>query len=437
MFRVCLTISSGMERASLLERGSIFLMKRFFSIGGYSFGGALFAAALSWLDFAPSAGAEDRWAGEFVSLFNGRDFQGWRLGESGALPREMPAAWRVADGVIRGTGPMGQMLATQWDYADMEFEFEWRATEEGYDADFYVHGDRLLDADPLRIKKGLEGGPQETDRGEGQYHAKFIGGGGNARKAVPDLQKPVGEWNVWRVRTAGKMISLTCNGKEAWTSNDFVPRRGYLGFRVIKGPLELRNLRVREDGFQSLADFGGWEVYPGFGGNGPMAEHWTREGLMWTFKGKGPSIVTKRKDYRNYNARIEFRFVDPDPTDINTGIYLRGQHPWQADIWHHKWGSGLWGMLHAYVPAKKNIQDLGKALRPSVKMDNPPGEWNFLDVRLENNVVSTWLNGRTTVDRYPIKEADPKFPDVGGIGLQAHFPWKEVQFHNFRVKVLD
>jgi hypothetical protein len=93
--------------------------------------------------------------------------------------------------------------------------------------------------------------------------------------------------------------------------------------------------------------------------------------------------------------------------------------------------------LHAYVPAKKNIQDLGKALRPSVRMDNPPGEWNYLDVRLENNVVSTWLNGRSTVDRYPIKEADPKFPDFGGIGLQAHFPWKEVQFHDFRVRVLE
>lgn len=400
-----------------------------------SFVGSLLVVALGCVSVLSRA--EEGVREGFVSLFNGRDFQGWRFGESGALPKVMPEGWRVEDGVIRGVGPMGQVLATQWDYADMEFEFEWRATDADYDADIYVHGDRLLDADPLRIKKGLEGGPQETDRGEGQYHAKFIGGGGNARKAVPDLQKPVGEWNAWRIRTAGRTISLECNGKEAWTSNDFVPRRGYIGFRVLKGPLELRNVRIREEGFQSLADFGGWEVYPGFGGNGPMAEHWTRDGLTWTFKGKGPSIVTKRKDYRNYNARIEFRFVDSDPTDINTGIYLRGQHPWQADIWHHKWGSGLWGMLHAYVPAKKNIQDLGKALRPSMKMDHPPGEWNFLDVRLENNVVSTWLNGRSTVDRYPIKEADSKFPDVGGIGLQAHFPWKEVQFHNFRVRTLE
>jgi hypothetical protein len=89
--------------------------------------------------------------------------------------------------------------------------------------------------------------------------------------------------------------------------------------------------------------------------------------------------------------------------------------------------------MHSYVPAQKNIQDLGKAVRPAARMDNPTGQWNYLDVRVENNVVSTWLNGVVTVDRYPIQEVDPKFPNSGGIGLQAHWPWKEVRFHNIRV----
>lgn len=90
-------------------------------------------------------------------------------------------------------------------------------------------------------------------------------------------------------------------------------------------------------------------------------------------------------------------------------------------------------MLHSYVPAKKNIQDLGNVVLPAVRMDNPAGQWNYLDVRVENNVVSVWLNGRTTIDRYPIQEVDPKFPKSAGIGLQAHWPWKEVRLHHLRV----
>lgn len=378
-------------------------------------------------------------ADEFVNLFNGRDFTGWRFSDQSALPKEAPAGWTIKDGVIVGGGTADAILASQWDYGDFELEFEWRALSDDFDADLYLHSDRLLKADPIRMTRQLAGGPQESDRGEGEYNASatgMIGGSGKARRAAAELQNPVGEWNTWRIVAQGSRYTLFCNGKEAWSCDDHVPRRGYLGFRVFKGPLELKNIKLRETGFESLMKLDEWEVYPGFGGPGPIEQHWKTDGLKWTFQGAGPSIVTKRKDFTNYHLRVEFLFADPDPKDINSGIYLRGVHPWQADIWEHKWGSGLWGMLHAYVPAKGNLQDLGKVIRPEMRMDNPQGHWNYLEVRVEDNVVTTWLNGRVAVDRYPIKEVDPAFPDQGGIGLQAHWPWKEIHFHNLRVKTL-
>jgi len=380
-----------------------------------------------------------------VPLFNGRDFSGWRFSDSSALPATVPGAWKVEGGAIVGAGDPAVILASQWDYTDFEFEFEWRAAAADFDADVYVHAGRLLEADPIRLTASLAGGPQETDRGEGFYNAGptgSIGGGGNARKAVPELQKPPGEWNAWRIVAEGRKLQLFSNGKEAWTCTDHTPRKGYLGFRVFKGPLELRNLRIRETGFQGLMDISTWEIYPGFGGRGPLDEHWKRDGLLWVLKGPGPSIVTQKKDYRSYNLRLEFLFADPNPEAINTGVYLRGVHPWQADIWEHKWGSGLWGVMHVSAKMasdgkKEYYPELGKVVRPVVRMDNPPGQWNYLDVRIENGVVSTWLNGRTTVDRYPVREVDPKFPEQGGIGLQAHDPWKEVRFHNLRVRRLE
>jgi len=388
----------------------------------------------------PAQGSTD-----FVALFNGADFTGWRFGDSSAAPAQTPAQWKVEDGIIVGEGGDSAILASQWDYENFELELEWRASSDEIDADFYVHAGRLLEADPIRITKTLAGGPQEDDRGEGLYNASAtgsIGGGGSARKPVPELQRPVGEWNTWRIVAEGPRYELYCNGTLAWSCSDHVPRRGYIGFRVFKGPLELKNLRIREIGYRSLMDIEEWEIYPGFGGNGPLDDHWKRDGRLWVQQGPGPSLATKKKDYKNYRLRLEFLFADPDPDSINSGVYLRGVHPWQADIWEHRWGSGLWGVQHVSAKMategnKSYYTELGKVIRPIIRMDNPPGQWNYLEILVEDGVVSTKLNGRPTVDRYPMKEVDPKFPDVGGIGLQSHAPWKELHFHDIRIQELE
>lgn len=119
-------------------------------------------------------------------------------------------------------------------------------------------------------------------------------------------------------------FTLVCNGTQAWTCTDHVPRSDYVGFLVFKGPLEIRNIRIREIGFVNLVNMAGWEVYPGYGGRGSLDEHWTRDGLLWTLAGPGPSIVTNAKDFRRYQLRLEFLFDDPDSSSINTGVYLRG-----------------------------------------------------------------------------------------------------------------
>ena len=177
---------------------------------------ALVAVVLACLHAgrAPTAVADTM---TFVPLFNGTDFTGWRFTDDAAMPRDIPAAWRIENGVIVGTGDPKAILASQWDYGDFELEFEWRAATEAVDADVYVHAGRMLDADPIRITKHLAGGPQENDRGEGLYNASAtgsIGGGGSARKPVPDLQKPVGEWNSWRILATGTTFSLHCNGRD-------------------------------------------------------------------------------------------------------------------------------------------------------------------------------------------------------------------------------
>ena len=39
---------------------------------------------------------------------------------------------------------------------------------------------------------------------------------------------------------------------------------------------------------------------------------------------------------------------------------------------------------------------------------------------VENDVVSIWLSGRITINRYAMKKVDPRIPDIGSIALPSH-----------------
>src|SRR5438046_2614624 len=63
----------------------------------------------------------------YVSLFNGKDFSGWRFsGAKSDSPADAPN-WKVEGGVIHLTGGGKPHLATDKEYADFDLRLEWRA----------------------------------------------------------------------------------------------------------------------------------------------------------------------------------------------------------------------------------------------------------------------------------------------------------------------
>lgn len=172
---------------------------------------------------------EEKSAG-FVSMFNGRDFEGWRF--TGDQPPEKVANWNVADGLIRLSGGGSPHLATEQEYADFEMRFEWRAVEANYNSGYFIRSGKDLGTNQLNLAKGGEGA--------------FIGGKIDGAKPVGDLQKPAGEWNEWRVVVQQDKVTFTCNGKPAWEGTGLKPEKGYIGLQAEGAPLEFRNLRIRE-----------------------------------------------------------------------------------------------------------------------------------------------------------------------------------------------
>ena len=167
----------------------------------------------------------------FVSLFNGKDFSGWRFGETTPTPEILPPNWKVEDGVIKLSGGNSPHLASQAEYGDFDVRLQWRAMREKYNSGVFIRSGRNVKDNQINLSQSAVG--------------KLMSGaqGGDP---VPSLQKPVGEWNDWRVLAVGDHITFWCNGQRAWEVRGFKDRRGYLGLQAEGAPMEFRNIRIKE-----------------------------------------------------------------------------------------------------------------------------------------------------------------------------------------------
>ncbi len=168
----------------------------------------------------------------FVSLFNGKDFSGWRFGDGPSPPSESPANWKVTDGVIQVTGGGSPHLTSENAYGNFELRLEWRGLKERYNSGLYVRSGKNVGSNQINLAHKNEGA--------------FIGGKLAGAKAVGNLQKPAGEWNEWRVLAEGDKLTLWCNGQLAWEATGFTPATGYLGMQAEGAAMEFRNIRLRE-----------------------------------------------------------------------------------------------------------------------------------------------------------------------------------------------
>lgn len=163
-----------------------------------------------------------------------------------------------------------------------------------------------------------------------------------------------------------------------------------------------------------------------------MKKHWhvQEDGVLF-FDGEdgGHSLVTTKK-YKNFEFHCSWK-IDKNG---DSGIYLRGLP--QVQIWDpaneksfkhgcQKGSGGLWNNPE------------GKGKWPLVKADNPVGEWNHFFIRMIEDKVSIWLNGKLVVNGQPLHnlwEKGKPIPEAEQIELQCH--GDPVWFKNIYIKEL-
>lgn len=188
----------------------------------------------------------------FVSLFNGKDLDGWSL--SGGKGR----GYVVENGVLVCPADGGGNLLTNKEYGNFVLRFEFRMepggnngvgirTPQEGDAAYVGMEIQILDHDHARYAGKLK---------PAQRHGSVY----DLIPAMKDALKPAGEWNREEITANGKRIQVRLNGTlitdaDLGTIKDpavlekhpGVKRSsGHLGFLGHGTRVEFRNIQVRE-----------------------------------------------------------------------------------------------------------------------------------------------------------------------------------------------
>jgi hypothetical protein len=197
----------------------------------------------------------------FVALFDGKDLDGWKglvkdpparakmtpeqlAAEQVKADESMRAHWKAVDGELVYDG-RGQNLCTGKDYKDFEMLVDWKIPPKG-DSGIYLRG-----SPQVQIWEANSPGHFTPFDGSGGLYNNEKG----PRHPLKAADKPVGEWNRFRIVMVGEKVHVFLNGElvvnnEAlenyWERSKPIYRTGAIELQNHFGPLWFKNVYVRE-----------------------------------------------------------------------------------------------------------------------------------------------------------------------------------------------
>ena len=194
---------------------------------------------------------------ETLSLFNGKDLEGWSFVVDGDVPAADVFSVEEGQILISGT-PFGYMY-TDAVYEDYDLEVEYAWVGKGTNSGIFLLIDETSCPFPRCVECNLQAG------NAGTY--VLLGGAGALEYVAPEdgvmpkfpkivkreasSEKPDGEWNLARVEVRGGQVTSWINGvlQNQCTA---LTASGHIGLQSEGGPLKVRAVRltpVARDGF--------------------------------------------------------------------------------------------------------------------------------------------------------------------------------------------
>ncbi|MGC3966468.1 MAG: DUF1080 domain-containing protein [Pirellulales bacterium] len=424
---------------------------------------------------APAFAADNTPPEGFRALFNGKDFAGWhgmghfdpnklaamtdaeRAEKRAKDMEDLKAHWKVEGGELINDGH-GVYLTTDEPLGDIELFVDYKMLPHG-DSGIYLCATPQVQiwdyTDPAKFK-------HRAELGSGGLWNNTAGNPGKDPLVVAD--KPLGEWNRFRIRQVGARTTVWLNDKlvvDNATLENFwdKTRKSPL---LAKGPVQLqthgseirwKNIYVREIPAAEANELLGKPGYEEFKAlvhgdsdfattwKGPVENYECVDGVIRCKPGKGGTVYYPT-ELTDFVVRVEFKL----PPGGNNGLAIRhdgegnpafaGMCELQIlDDGHEKYAKldprQAHGSAYGMVPAYRGY------LRPL-------GEWNYEEVTVKGSTIKVELNGYVILDAdlSTVAEGDwmkgHKHPGKdrksGFFGFAGH--GDAVEFRNVRLKQL-
>jgi 3-keto-disaccharide hydrolase len=243
-------------------------------------------AAVAVVAVAPPQAAradEPKRPAGFTAIFNGKDLDGWQgnidMKQRATMPKEKQddllklrtktahEHWTVKDGIIHCDGKGGVSLQTTKDYGNFELLVEWKIEKNG-DSGIYLRGQpqvQIWDSDNSPGARGVDknsgsGGlwnnPLPPEVANSKDNDAIRKAGQKIGKIpMKKADKPIGEWNTFRIIMKGEKVTVYLNGElvvddKALASfksfNDKLPEKGPIELQFHDDPLWFKNIYVKE-----------------------------------------------------------------------------------------------------------------------------------------------------------------------------------------------
>jgi len=404
----------------------------------------------------------------FISLFNGKDLSGWKGLVANPIERSkmskdtltakqaeadeiMRKGWQVVNGELLFTGH-GDNLATVKKYGDFELLVDWKIYNDGKkdgDAGIYLRGTPQVQMwDTSRRDAGAQVGSG------GLYNNQK-----NESKPLKVADKPLGDWNNFRIIMIGDKVTVYLNGELV---TDKITLENYWDRALPLFPEEqielqahgsrvgYKNIYIREiprptaftlsaaekkEGYEVLFDGANLDKW-----TGNTTDYIVDDGnITISPKGDGGGNLYTKEEFSDFVFRFEFKLTPGANNGLGIRMPSEGDAAYEgmeiqildndADVYKDLKPYQYHGSVYGVIPAKRGFL-------------KPVGEWNYEEVTAKGTKIKVVLNGKVIVDG-DIAEAKAKGTkdghehpglkrDKGHIGFLGH--GTTVYFKNIRVK---
>lgn len=404
----------------------------------------------------------------FVSMFNGKNLDGWqgmlldgnpikiaRLSDAERARaqeeanKKMVENWSVKDGQIIFNGH-GANLVSVKKYKDFELIVDWKITREG-DSGIYLRGTpqvQIWDTSLVRVGAQVGSGGLYNNNPD------------NERNPSKVADNPVGEWNTFHIKMIGENVTVFLNGElvvdnvrmdNYWDRSIPIFEEGTIELQAHGNELAFRDIFVKEintdeigltddektDGFVSL--FNGMNL-DGWQGN--TTDYFAENGELVVMPSRGGhgNLFTD-KEFKDFIFRFDFQLTPGANNGLGIRAPLSGDAAYQgmelqildntAPIYANLHEYQYHGSVYGVIPAKRGYL-------------KPVGEWNEQEVVVQGSKIKITLNGTVILDGDLVEASKNGTLDgrdhpglkheKGYIGFLGH--GSELKFRNIRIKDL-